>query len=118
MDFLNLIWLIPLFPAAGFVINGLFGKRMSKTMVGVIACTLVFISFIFSAGAVFQLLQLDSAHRSHTVKLYERITAGPAHTLEGPPAGFQADWGLPLGPLGSGVILAGTGFGSLIHVCS
>jgi len=52
MDFLNLIWLIPLFPAAGFVINGLVGKRMSKTMVGVIACGLVFISFIFSAGAV------------------------------------------------------------------
>ncbi len=26
MNFLDLIWLIPLFPAAGFVINGLFGK--------------------------------------------------------------------------------------------
>ena len=33
MNFLDLIWLIPLFPAAGFVINGLFGKRMPKTAV-------------------------------------------------------------------------------------
>src|SRR5437660_264696 len=118
MDFLNLIWLIPLFPAAGFVINGLFGKRMSKTMVGVIACTLVFISFIFSAGAVFQLLQLDSAHRSHTVKLYEWINAGPAHTSEGPLARFQVDWGFLLDPLSSVMILVVTGVGFLIHIYS
>src|SRR5207237_7496577 len=105
-------------PAAGFVFNGLFGKRMSKTMVGVIACTLVFISFIFSAGAVFQLLQLDSAHRSHTVKLYEWINAGPAHTSEGPLARFQVDWGFLLDPLSSVMILVVTGVGFLIHIYS
>ena len=37
MNFLDLIWLIPLFPAIGFVINGLIGKRLSKTAVGLIA---------------------------------------------------------------------------------
>src|SRR5438128_12409570 len=99
MNFLDLIWLIPLFPAAGFIINGLFGKRMSKTAVGVIACTAVLVPFIFSAGAVFQLLQLDDAHRSHTVKLYEWINAGTAHTSEGPLERFQVDWGFLLVPL-------------------
>src|SRR5438445_2698892 len=118
MNFLDLIWLIPLFPAAGFVINGLFGKRMSKTMVGVIACGLVFISFIFSAGAVYQLLQLDSAHRSHTVRLYEWINAGPAHTSEGPLANFRVDWGFLLDPLSSVMILVVTGIGFLIHISS
>src|SRR5213083_737853 len=118
MDFLNLIWLIPLFPAAGFVINGLVGKRMSKTMVGVIACGLVFISFLFSAGAVYQLLQLDSAHRSHTVRLYEWINAGPAHTSEGPLANFRVDWGFLLDPLSSVMILVVTGIGFLIHIYS
>src|SRR3989442_2261748 len=118
MNFLDLIWLIPLFPAAGFVINGLFGKRMSRTIVGVIACGLVFISFIFSAGAVFQLLQLDPAQRSHTVKLYEWINAGPAHTSEGPVARFQVDWGFLLDPLSSAMILVVTGVGFLIHVYS
>src|SRR3989449_2415288 len=118
MNFLDLIWLIPLFPAAGFVINGLFGKRMSKTMVGVIACGLVFISFIFSAGAVYQLLQLDSAHRSHTVRLYEWINAGPAHTSEGPLANFRVDWGFLLDPLSSLIILVVTGIGFLIHIYS
>ena len=45
MNFLDLIWLIPLFPAAGFVINGLFGKRMSKTMVNLFAIGSVALSF-------------------------------------------------------------------------
>ena len=118
MNFLDLIWLIPLFPAAGFVINGLFGKRMSKTMVGLIACAAVLISFIFSAGAVYQLLQLDEAHRSHTVVLYEWINAGPAHTSEGPLARFQVDWGFLLDPLSSIMILVVTGIGFLIHIYS
>ncbi len=118
MDFLNLIWLIPLFPAAGFVLNGLFGKRMSKTVVSLIACGVVFISFIFAAGAVYQLLQLDPAHRSHTVKLYEWINAGLAHTSEGPLARFQVDWSFLLDPLSAVMVLVVTGIGFLIHIYS
>ena len=118
MDFLNLIWLIPLFPAAGFAVNGLFGKRMSKAAVGFIACAAVFISFVIAAGAVFQLLQLDPGHRSHTVKLYEWINAGPAHTSEGPLARFQVDWGFLLDPLSAVMVLVVTGIGFLIHIYS
>ena len=35
MDFLKLIWVIPLFPAAGAVINGLLGKRLPKRLIDV-----------------------------------------------------------------------------------
>jgi NADH-quinone oxidoreductase subunit L len=118
MNFLDLIWLIPLFPAAGFVINGLIGKRLRKTDVGVIASGMVLLSFIFSAGAVFQLLQLDPAHRSHVVKLYEWINAGAAHTTEGPLARFTVDWAFLLDPLSSVMVLVVTGIGFLIHVYS
>src|SRR5436190_1615096 len=118
MDFLNLIWLIPLFPAAGFVINGLFGKRMSKTIVGFIACAAVFVSFVIAAGAVFQLLQLDPEHRSHTVKLYEWINAGAVRTTGGPLARFSIDWAYLLDPLSSVMVLVVTGIGFLIHVYS
>jgi NADH-quinone oxidoreductase subunit L len=118
MNFLDLIWLIPLFPAAGFVINGLIGKRISKTAVGVIAAGAVLISFIFSAGAVYQLLQLAPEQRSHTVKLYEWINAGAVHTTEGPLARFSVDWSFLLDPLSSVMILVVTGIGFLIHVYS
>ena len=84
MNFLDLIWLIPLFPAIGFVINGLIGKRLPKSAVGVIAAGAVLLSFLLSAGAVYQLLQLEPEHRSHTVTLYEWINAGALRTTEGP----------------------------------
>ena len=91
MNFLNLIWLIPLFPAAGFVINGLLGKRMHKTVVGIIGAGAVLVSFIFSAGAVYQLIQLEPEHRSFTVKLYEWFALGAAHTKSGELANFSVE---------------------------
>src|SRR5262249_11217009 len=116
MNFLDLIWLIPLFPAMGFVINGLIGKRLPKTVIGLIASGMVLLSFVFSAGAVLQLLALDPAHRSHTVKLYEWINAGAVHTTAGPLARFTVDWAFLLDPLSAVMILVVTGIGFLIHV--
>jgi NADH-quinone oxidoreductase subunit L len=118
MNFLDLIWLIPLFPAIGFLINGLIGKRLPKNAVAFIAVGAVLISFILSAGAVLQLLQLEPEQRAHTVKLYEWINAGPAHTTEGPLARFAVDWAFLLDPLSSIMILVVTGIGFLIHVYS
>src|SRR5215471_12500645 len=99
MNFLDLIWLIPLFPALGFLINGFIGKRMPKNAVAFIAAGAFLISFILSAGAVLQLLQLESAQRAHTVKLSDWINAGPAHTTDGPLARFTVDWAFLLDPL-------------------
>src|SRR6187402_2783308 len=101
MNFLDLIWLIPLFPAAGFVINGLFGKRMPKAAVGVIAAGAVLIAFIFAAGAVYQLSQLPEHERSHVVTVYQWINAGPATTTGGEAARFTVDWAFLLDPLSS-----------------
>ncbi len=118
MDFLNLIWLIPLFPAIGFTINGLFGKRLPKTAVAVVAAGAVLVSFIFAAGAVYQLAQHGPEERSHTVKVYQWIDAGPARIANGEVARFIADWGFLLDPLSSVMVLVVTGIGFLIHVYS
>jgi NADH-quinone oxidoreductase subunit L len=118
MSFLDLIWLIPLFPAVGFVINGLIGKRISKTAVGVIGAGTVLLSFIFSVGAVVQLAQLPEEERSHTVTLYQWFDAGAARTLGGEVSRFQVDWGFLLDPLSAVMILVVTGIGFLIHVYS
>src|SRR5438034_5807577 len=118
MNFLDLIWLIPLFPAIGFIVNGIIGKRLPKTVISGVAVGAVLLSFIFSAGAVYQLLQLAPEQRSHTVKLYEWINAGPAHTAEGPLARFSVDWAFLLDPLSAIMILVVTGVGFLIHVYS
>ena len=89
MNFLDSIWLIPLFPAAGFAINGLFGKRFPKAAIDLVACGSVLISFIFALGAVFQLVGLDENSRSHTVIVFEWINGGLAHTSAGEMARFS-----------------------------
>src|SRR6185369_2896131 len=113
MNFLDLIWLIPLFPAAGFVINGLIGKRLPKSVIGVIASGAAFVSFIFAAGAVYQLVQLEPGHRVHMVRLYEWINAGASHTAEGALSRFSVDWAFLLDPLSSIMVLVVTGIGFL-----
>jgi NADH-quinone oxidoreductase subunit L len=118
MNFLDLIWIIPLFPAVGFAINGLFGKRMPKNVVAVIACGAVLLSFVFALGAVLQLGHLDPEHRSHTVNVYEWINAGAAHTHDGELARFSINWGFLLDPLSAIMVLVVTGIGFLIHVYS
>jgi NADH-quinone oxidoreductase subunit L len=118
MNFLDLIWLIPLFPAVGFVINGLFGKRMPKAAVGAIASGAVLIAFIFAVGAVYQLAQLPEHERSHEVVVYEWINAGPAVTTGGQDTRFVVDWSFLLDPLSSVMVLVVTGIGFLIHVYS
>jgi NADH-quinone oxidoreductase subunit L len=52
---LKLIWLIPILPLVGVAINGLFGKRLSRTAVGLIGCGVVLAALLVSAGAVLEL---------------------------------------------------------------
>ena len=118
MNFLDQIWLIPLFPALGFVINGLFGKRMPKAAVNTIGCGSVLLSFVYSLGAVLELIGLEEEARSHSVPVFEWINAGAAHTSTGALTHFEIVWGFLLDPLSSVMVLVVTGIGFLIHVYS
>src|SRR5262245_31866106 len=53
---LQLLWIIPLLPLAGFLVNGLFGTRfMPRRVVALVACATVLAAFLVSAGAVMEL---------------------------------------------------------------
>jgi NADH-quinone oxidoreductase subunit L len=41
------LWLIPIFPFLGFLLNGFFGRRLSKPAVNAIACGSVLLSFVW-----------------------------------------------------------------------
>ena len=43
------LWLIPIFPLAGFLINGIFGRRFSKSLVNTVAIGSVVLSFLLGA---------------------------------------------------------------------
>jgi len=102
MNFLELIWLIPLIPLLGAVLMALFGARLSKPLIGLLCPGAVGLSFVLSLGAVVQLAGLPERH--HEVRLFEWLPWA------------KADFGFWLDPLSSVMILVVTGIGFLIHV--
>jgi NADH-quinone oxidoreductase subunit L len=56
------LWLIPLFPLLGFLINGLFGKRFSKPIINLLGVGTVTVSFAYVVWTLWSLYPLDSPH--------------------------------------------------------
>lgn len=103
---INLVWLVPLFPLIGFLINGLGRNILPKSAVSFTGCLTVLASFIVSLGIFFELNA--SATKSFTVPLFDWISAGTVKI----PFSFLID------PLSSLMLLIVTGIGFLIHVYS
>ena len=133
MNFLDRIWLIPLFPLLGAALMLLVGKKLDpqhhghngaatvrkrnlKFIVSLLCPGMVLLSFLLSCGAVWQLSQLPE--KLHQVVQFTWLAGMPSHLANGGLATFQADWGFLLDPLSSVMILVVTGIGFLIHVYS
>lgn len=103
---IKLIGLVPLFPLIGFLINGFFGKKIGKSVSGIIASVSILASFILS---VLIFVELNgSAEKSHIVNLFSWINSGNLKI----PFEFLVD------PLSSLFLLIITGIGFLIHIYS
>ncbi|MDP9171995.1 MAG: NADH-quinone oxidoreductase subunit L [Acidobacteriota bacterium] len=59
------LWLIPILPLLGFLINGLFGRRMSKSMVNLFAIGSVALSFGWVLKTLFGLDPLETKYIEH-----------------------------------------------------
>ncbi|HWB87061.1 MAG TPA: NADH-quinone oxidoreductase subunit L [Bryobacteraceae bacterium] len=144
MNFLDRIWLIPLFPLFGAALMLAIGKWLDpqpasdvalapevappaggahghvhapqRFLVNVIAVGAVLLSFLFSCGAAWQLSQ--QTEKVHQVIQFTWLAGLPFHMANGHMATFQADWGFLLDPLSAVMILVVTGIGLLIHVYS
>jgi NADH-quinone oxidoreductase subunit L len=103
---INLVWLVPLIPFLGFVINGLGRNTFSKSLIGFIGSGVILISFIISVG-IFLALGNDTV-KSHEIFLFDWISAGALKV----PLSFLVD------PLSAIMLLIITGIGFLIHVYS
>ena len=101
---LNYIWLVPLFPLIGFLINGLGRNYLGKAMVSIVGCGVLLASFVVSV--YFFMSVKDGNHE--VVKLFDFINAGTLNI----PFEFQVD------ALSSLFLLIITGVGFLIHLYS
>ena len=59
------LWLIPVLPLAGFLINGLFGRRFSKGAVNAVAIGSVALSFAWVLKTILALSPLAGAYSEH-----------------------------------------------------
>lgn len=103
---IKLIGLVPLFPLIGFLINGFFGKKISKGLSGTIASLAILASFIVS---LLVFLELEhSSVKSQTVCIFSWINSDTLKI----PFEFLVD------PLSALFLLIITGIGFLIHLYS
>jgi NADH-quinone oxidoreductase subunit L len=100
----KLVYLVPLFPLLGFLVNGLFRKSLSKSMIGIIGSGAMLASFVVSLFIFFDVKNGGGA----TVQLFNFIHVGSLLI----PFEFLVD------PLSSLFLLIITGIGFLIHLYS
>ena len=97
------LWLIPILPLLGFLLNGLFGRRLSKPMVSVIACGSVLLSL---AWVVKTLVALGAPQTPYIEHYYTWIQSGALNIS----VDFAVD------RLTAVMLMVVTGVGFLIHV--
>ena len=113
---MNLIWLIPLLPGLGAVLNGVVGVRyFTKRLTAAVACSTMALATLLSIIAFFQLLGTETRLYEVTVAIW--IPPMPLETIAGIGT-FQVPWAFRLDPLSAMMILVVTGIGLLIHVYS
>jgi NADH-quinone oxidoreductase subunit L len=105
---LDLVWLIPALPLAGFLVLLVAGRKLGEPGAGWLATLASGASFLVTVGVFIALLGKDEHARSHVVTLFEWLPAG----------GFSVDVGFLADPLSITMALFVTGIGTLIHLYS
>ena len=100
------LWLIPLLPFIGFLLNGLLGRYLSNALVSAIA-------LLFTAAPLAMVLGIAFQFSSLTLPHVERLAFPWIET-----SAFRADFAFLLDPLTLVMLLIVTGVGFLIHIYS
>jgi len=92
-------------PLAGFFVNGLFGAKLPKPLVALVACALPALAFGLSVSLFVQLLR-DGIPVSHTLFTWATMP------------GFKVDAAFYFDQISAVMCLIVTGIGTLIHIYS
>jgi NADH-quinone oxidoreductase subunit L len=128
---LKLVWLIPIFPLVGFLINFLLGKklRLSETVVSIVACGVIGLSLIFTLGAFYEYkANFNPANEDRPYVTSKEpggfsftwMPGGRAHNTLGKEAGkltdFNIEWSYQIDQLSLVMMFVVTFVGFLIHI--
>ncbi len=101
----NYLWLIPVLPLAGFLINGLGRNVLPKSVIGAIGSLVILAAFGLSLGAF---LQVNNTGQAINVSYFTWIKVG----------NFTVPFAFLIDQLSSIMLLIITGVGFLIHLYS
>ncbi|MHC8947829.1 NADH-quinone oxidoreductase subunit L [Sphingobacterium hungaricum] len=107
---IELIWLIPLIPLLGFVVNGLGRNYLPKKLIAIIGCGAVLTSFIISIALFSEVYQDRLAGGDGQIfkNYFDWFTVG----------NLNVSFSFLIDPLSSIMLLIVTGIGFLIHLYS
>jgi NADH-quinone oxidoreductase subunit L len=97
------LWLIPIFPLIGFLLNGILGRRLPKAAINAFAIGSVLLSF---AWVVKTLVGLGGMEHAYVEQYFTWIQSGT----------FQVGCDFSVDRLTAVMLLVVTGVGSLIHI--
>src|SRR5438876_9958236 len=100
------LWLIPLLPLAGAAINGLLGKRFSRSMVAAVALGFCVAAFVMALWIAARFSSLQLPHADPALATWLRS------------GDFSIDYSFALDQLSLVMLLVVTGVGFLIHIYS
>jgi NADH-quinone oxidoreductase subunit L len=120
MPFLDLVWLVPLFPLLGAAVNGLISNRrgLSKSFTTAVALLGSGLAWLWGWAAVVQWMLTEDRHEAYVVTVFEWITAGSVRILDGSLAELTINASFQIDPLSSVMVGFVTFVGFLIHVYS
>jgi len=106
----ELVWLIPLLPLIGFIVNGLGRNTLSKGMIGAVGSAVILISFVCSCILFSDVYQARQAGQAGIIEqhVFDWITVG----------NLKIGLSFLVDPLSAIMLLIVTGIGFLIHVYS
>jgi NADH-quinone oxidoreductase subunit L len=102
------VWLIPLFPAIGFVLNGFLGRRLGRRFVSWVGPSAIGLSFLTAIFIFFELIGKPVTERHFEKVIFDWVVSGSFQTV----VGYQID------PLSILMALVVTGVSFFIHIYS
>ncbi|MEN3333885.1 MAG: NADH-quinone oxidoreductase subunit, partial [Blastocatellia bacterium] len=127
---LKLVWLIPVFPLLGFLVNFMLGRklRLSERAVSVIGCGVIALSLLLTIGAFYEYASSYApAHNNEPYltsggfpQSFEFLPGGAAHTTLGQAAGrlaeLKIEWSYQIDQLSLVLMFIVTFVGLRIHI--
>jgi NADH-quinone oxidoreductase subunit L len=108
VETLDLVWLVPALPLAGFLLLLVLGRKLGEPAAGWVATAACAGSFLVTAVLFVTLLGENEHDRTHVYNLFDWLHVG----------GFDVKVGFLLDPLSVTMALFITGVGALIHLYS